>query len=159
MRDLPNHIACMDLMRLALRISREEHDKAVANYEAEDIQMEIAMAKGETFIRSYLSLPDKPETAFFWCDGCQAEISFASEIWTCLSESGSVQLDDKCYKKLMEGRLGPVCSKDHEHYWIPNRNMEEIDAVPVGSVRLGDGVNSFEAWKDRIREQYVGVVN
>ncbi|EXM08573.1 hypothetical protein FOIG_01653 [Fusarium odoratissimum NRRL 54006] len=62
--------------------------------------MEIAMAKGETFIRSFLSLPDEPETAFFWCDGCRAEITFASEIWTCLSESGSIQLDDKCYKKL-----------------------------------------------------------
>ncbi|VZH95670.1 unnamed protein product [Fusarium fujikuroi] len=157
MRDLPNHIACMDLMRLALRIAREEYIKAVANYEAEDIQMEIAMAKGETFIRSYLSLPDEPETAIFWCDGCRAEISFASEIWTCLSESGSIQLDDKCYRKLMEGRLGPVCSKDHEHYWVPKRNMEEIDAVPVGSVKLGDEIISFEAWKDKIRDQYVGV--
>ncbi|RKL04699.1 hypothetical protein BFJ71_g3482 [Fusarium oxysporum] len=95
------------------------------------------MAKGETFIRSFLSLPDEPETAFFWCDGCRAEITFASEIWTCLSESGSIQLDDTCYKKLKEGRLGPVCSKEHEHYWVPKRNMEEIDAVPVGSVKLG----------------------
>ncbi|KAG4274657.1 hypothetical protein FPRO04_09021 [Fusarium proliferatum] len=155
MRDLPNHIACMDLMRLALRIAREEYTKAVANYEAEDIQMEIAMAKGETFIRSYLSLPDEPETAFFWCDGCRAEISFASEIWTCLSESGSIQLDDKCYRKLMEGRLGPVCSKDHEHYWVPKRNVEEIDAVPAGSVKLGGEIISFEVWKDKIREQYV----
>ncbi|KAF5684834.1 neutral amino acid permease [Fusarium circinatum] len=157
MRDLPNHIACMDLMRLALRIAREEYAKAVANYEADDNQMEIAMAKGETFIRSSLSLPDEPQTAFFWCDGCQAEISFASEIWTCLSESGCVQLDDKCYKKLMDGRLGPVCSKDHEHYWVPKRNVEEIDAVPVSSVKLGDEIISFEAWKDKIREQYVGM--
>lgn len=155
MRDLPNHIACMDLMRLALRIARAEYTRAVANYEAEDIQMEIAMAKGETFIRSFLSLPDEPETAFFWCDGCRAEITFASEIWTCLSESGSIQLDDKCYKKLKEGRLGPVCSKEHEHYWVPKRNMEEIDAVPVGSVKLGEEIISFEAWKDNIREQYV----
>ncbi|KAF5548643.1 neutral amino acid permease [Fusarium mexicanum] len=159
MRDLPNHIACMDLMRLALRIAREEYAKAVAKYEAEDIQMEIAMAKGETFIRSSLSLPDEPQTAFFLCDGCRAEICFASEIWTCLSESGSLQLDDKCYKKLMEGRLGPVCSKDHEHYWVPKRNVEEIDAVPVGSVKLGDEVISFEAWKDKIREQYIGMEN
>ncbi|SCO86237.1 uncharacterized protein FRV6_10364 [Fusarium oxysporum] len=155
MRDLPNHIACMDLMRLALRIARAEYTRAVANYEAEDIQMEIALAKGETFIRSFLSLPDEPETAFFWCDGCRAEITFASEIWTCLSESGSIQLDDECYKKLKEGRLGPVCSKEHEHYWVPKRNMEEIDAVPVGSVKLGEEIISFEAWKDNIREQYV----
>ncbi|KAL5621098.1 hypothetical protein FOBRF1_004344 [Fusarium oxysporum] len=155
MRDLPNHIACMDLMRLALRIARAEYTRAVANYEAEDIQMEIAMAKGETFIRSFLSFPDEPEAAFFWCDGCQAEITFASEIWTCLSESGSIQLDDKCYKKLKEGRLGPVCSKEHEHYWVSKRNVEEIDAVPVGSVKLREEIISFEAWKDKIREQYV----
>ncbi|RKL20157.1 hypothetical protein BFJ68_g2865 [Fusarium oxysporum] len=154
-RDLPNHIACMDLMRLALRISRAEYTRAVASYEAEDIQMEIAMAKGETFIRSFLSLPDEPKTAFFWCDGCRADITFASEIWTCLSESGSIQLDDKCYKKLKEGIQGPVCSKEHEHYWVPKRNMEEIDAVPVGSVELWDEVISFEAWKEKIRGQYV----
>ncbi|KAF4946030.1 hypothetical protein FGADI_11534 [Fusarium gaditjirri] len=155
MRDLPNHIACMDLMRLALRIAREEYTRAVANYKVEDIQMEMAMAKGETFIRSFLSLPNEPETAIFWCDGCRGEITFASEIWTCLSESGSIQLDDKCYRKLKEGRLGPVCSKEHEHYWVPKRNVEVIDAVPMGSVKLGEEVISFEAWKDKIREQYV----
>jgi hypothetical protein len=33
--------------------------------------------------------------------------------------------------------------------------MEEIDAVPVGSVKLGEEIISFEAWKDNIREQYV----
>ncbi|KAK2127733.1 hypothetical protein NOF04DRAFT_1345276 [Fusarium oxysporum II5] len=130
MRDLPNHIACMDLMR---RIARAEYTRAVANYETEDIQMEIAMAKGETFIRSFLSLPDEPETAFFWCDGCRAEITFATQ----------------------KGRLGPVCSKEHEHYWVSKRNVEEIDAVPVGSVKLREEIISFEAWKDKIREQYV----
>ncbi|KAF9773209.1 hypothetical protein IL306_009020 [Fusarium sp. DS 682] len=155
MRDFPNHIVCMDLMRLALRIAKAEYITAVAKYEEEDAQLELAMAKGETFHRTILSLPDKPETAFFWCDGCDSEITFASELWTCLTESGSTQLDDECYKKLKEGKLGPVCGKEHDHYWVPKRSVEEIDAVPIGSVKLGEEIISVEVWKDKIREQYV----
>jgi hypothetical protein len=155
MRDFPNHITCMDLMRQALRVAKAGYTKLAAKYEEEDSQIELAMAKGETFRRTILSLPDGPGTAIYECDGCGADVAFASELWTCLSESGSVQIDDKCYRKLKEGNLGPLCGKEHEHYWVPKRNVEEIDAVPIGSIKLGEEIMSFEGWKDKIREQYV----
>ncbi|KAJ3521821.1 hypothetical protein NM208_g13120 [Fusarium decemcellulare] len=115
------------------------------------------MANGTTFHRTITVEPEEPAMAVISCDGgCGTDFEFWSELWTCLSDSGSVLFDDECYKKLQAGTLGPrVCNKDHEFYWVPKRDVDKIDAVPRGSVMVEERVITIDEWKDEIRRQYV----
>ncbi|KAF4453134.1 hypothetical protein F53441_4131 [Fusarium austroafricanum] len=158
MRDFPNLIACYDLTRQAMTTAHEEYEQNMAKYREEDELLERAMANGETFHRTILAVPEEPSIALCFCDGCGETFMHASEFWTCLSCGGTVQLDEACYQKLKEGTFGPrICNKDHEHFWIPKRDVEVLDAVPNDSVMVGERTVTFEAWKDEIRAEYVDV--
>lgn len=106
--------------------------------------------------------PVEPELArqnIAFCDGqCGNFWAWPSELWTCLSEAGQVQLCNDCHAKLMadEQKLTTkICDKNHEHYYIPKRDEERMASVPKGSVLVGERVVTFEAWKDEIRAKYL----
>ncbi|KAF5005699.1 hypothetical protein FDECE_7860 [Fusarium decemcellulare] len=157
MRDFPNLIACMDLTRQSRLVDYEEYEVLAAKYREEDEELQRAMANGTTFHRTITVEPEEPAIAVFGCDGgCGTDFGFWSGLWMCLSDSGRVLFDDDCYKKLQAGTLGPrVCNKDHEFYWVPKRDVDNIDAVPRGSVMVEERVITVDEWKDEIRRQYV----
>lgn len=159
MRDHVNITACLDVKRQTdVYIAREEYEANITKYREELRQKELAESDGMTFECTFESEPEEPEGKILWCDGCDTSWDFASEFWTCLSDSGQIQLDDACYRKLQDGTLSTkVCNKDHEHYWLVKRSVEEVDAVPRDSVMVGERVITFDAWKEEIRRQYVSI--
>jgi hypothetical protein len=159
MRDHVNITACLDVMRQAeVYVAREEYEADITKYREELRQKELAESNGGTFECTFEAEPEEPDGTILSCDGCDTRWDFGSEFWTCLSHSGRVQFDDTCYKKLQDGTLSTkVCNKDHEHYWLVKRNVEEVDAVPRDSVMVGERIITFDAWKEEIRTQYVSI--
>ena len=101
--------------------------------------------------------PAKPDLDIADCDGCGNAWNLASEMWTC-AETGSVQLDEACYRKLQDGTLTlplDVCSKDHKFYYIGKRDEAKYSLVPKGYVLIGDETVKLDDWKNRFRASYV----
>ncbi|CAG1977442.1 unnamed protein product [Fusarium graminearum] len=161
MRDHANIRACMEMMRHTNGfVVWEEYEADMAKYREEKEQKKRAEVRGEAFIGTFESEPEKPDSEFLCCDGCEVGWVSVSEFWTCLSCSGTVQFCVDCYKKFQEGTLNNnVCKREHEHYFLPKKDVDEVDAVPNGSVKIGERVITFEAWKEEIREQYVSLVS
>ncbi|KAL6918473.1 hypothetical protein FSST1_009968 [Fusarium sambucinum] len=164
MRDYVNIAVCMDMMRYTnIFVNREEYEANLTEYHEEQEQKKLAETKGESFEGTFESEPQEPDSRILYCDGddgCEAGWEFASEVWTCMTCSGLIQLCVDCYDKLQQGNLNKrVCKKEHEHYFFPKRNVEEIDALPKGSVKVGERTITFEEWKDDIRGQYVNFVS
>ncbi|OBS23125.1 hypothetical protein FPOA_03683 [Fusarium poae] len=159
MRDHANIGVCMDLMRYTnVFVAREEYEADMIKYRQEQEKKTLAEANGETFEGTFESEPQEPVTDFIWCDGCEAKWDFISEVWTCLSCSGKVQFCVDCYTRLQQGTLNNgICKKEHEHYLLPKKNVDEVDAIPKGSVKIGERTIAFEEWKDEIRGQYVNL--
>ncbi|CEI60087.1 unnamed protein product [Fusarium venenatum] len=161
MRDYVNIGVCMDMMRYTnVVVAREEYEADLTRYHEEQKQKKLAETKGESFKGTFESEPQEPDSRIVCCDGCEVSWEFASEVWTCMSCSGAIQFCVDCYNKLQLGNLNNrVCKKEHEHYFLPKRNVEEIDALPKGSVKVGERTITFEEWKDEIRGQYVNLVS
>lgn len=159
MRDHVNITTCLDVKRRTdVHVAREEYEADITKYREEVRQKELVESNGETFECTFESEPEEPDGIMLDCDGCDTSWDLVSELWTCLSDSGRIQFDDACYKKLQDGTLSTkVCNKNHEHYWLGKRNVEEVDAVPRDSVMVGERVITFEAWKEEIRAQYVSI--
>ncbi|GAP82873.1 putative neutral amino acid permease protein [Rosellinia necatrix] len=114
---------------------------------------DAAPRQEETVPESLGSLvPSEPSGAISYCDGdCGHMWSYPTGLWTCISDTGAVQFDEKCYRKLVEGTLEvPVCSRDHYFYYIDMK-----DDVEEGSVRVGDRVVTVQEWKSEVRAKYV----
>ncbi|KAM0371267.1 hypothetical protein ACHAPK_005487 [Fusarium culmorum] len=161
MRDHANIGACMEMMQYTdVFVAGEEYEADMAKYREEEEQKSRAKMNGETFEGTYESKPEKPNGRFLLCDGCGFSWVFVSEIWTCLSCNGTVQFCVDCYNKFQEGTLNnSVCKREHEHYFLPKKHAEDVDAVPSGSVKIGERTITFEAWKEEVREQYVNLVS
>ncbi|CAM1511878.1 Fc.00g093910.m01.CDS01 [Cosmosporella sp. VM-42] len=179
MHDITNDLVAWEMMSQSKLASFAEYERKLEVYErkTEEKKKEAEVEKGsendgqpksignsdasppstEESDEEILIEPSMPSTVIAFCDGgCGQKFKFASEVWTCLTESGQVQLDNECYRKLQEGTLDTkVCDKSHKHYYIGKRHEERLGAVPKGSVLVGDRVVTLEAWKEEIRAQYV----
>ncbi|KAG8158396.1 hypothetical protein KVR01_011518 [Diaporthe batatas] len=93
-----------------------------------------------------------------WCDDCGKEYSSPSGIWTCMDESGLVQLDQECYRLLKGGKNyqgKDVCDSSHHLMQIPKFTVKEImGRMKDGKVRVGECDITLDGWKESIIAEY-----
>lgn len=132
----------------------DEEEEAGEAEEEQEVEAEDEDEEEETPAE-----PDLARQFIAYCDGqCGTTWVWPSELWTCLSEAGQVQLCQDCYAKIKADELKlktKICDKNHEHYYIPKRDEDKMASVPKASVLVGDRVITFEAWKDEIRVKYL----
>ncbi|KAI0450203.1 hypothetical protein F5B21DRAFT_491620 [Xylaria acuta] len=169
LRDEANVFATWDLMTMARRaemkayeVKRKAWDERTTKGDETEQKAtqdaNTAPAQEKTLEQpNELSEPEMPTTTIAVCDGgCGYEWTYPSEMWTCADDSGRIQFDENCYRKLKEGTLEKkICDKDHAFYYIGKRNEEYLDKVEDGSVRVADRVMTLEEWKSEVKAKYV----
>ncbi|KAH7150316.1 hypothetical protein B0J13DRAFT_286660 [Dactylonectria estremocensis] len=100
--------------------------------------------------------PQEPAKYIAHCNGdCDGSFKSLSGFWICLTESGAIHFCDECYELLLGGKLDPFsCHKDHDHLHL-ERDDDKMDAVPAGSVLVGERIVTLDEWKEEIRTKYV----
>ncbi|KAH7134150.1 hypothetical protein EDB81DRAFT_803302 [Dactylonectria macrodidyma] len=100
--------------------------------------------------------PSEPAKFIAHCNGvCNGSFKLPSGFWICLTEGGEIHFCDDCYELLYNGGLDPfTCHKNHDHLRL-ERDDEKMDAVPTGSVLVGERVVTLDEWKEEIKAKYV----
>ena len=133
---------------------REESESEAVN-NLEDLPNDMAIKKQEIESESSGSTSTLEGTGFFLCDGCcGVQWSFADNFWQC-KDDVSVQFDSVCYEKLKAGKLDiPVCSKDHDHIYIPPFDEKVWRTTPKDQVLVGGSLMSRQTWLESIRKAW-----
>lgn len=91
------------------------------------------------------------------CDGlCGRSWSFPDDMYFC-KDCRDVQLDTPCYEKLKEGTLKfgrAHCYTSHDFLHVPSWDVEAIQKVPQGSVKVGEQILTIKEWLNGIKKDW-----
>ena len=90
------------------------------------------------------------------CDcGCDYRSKNPGGVWFC-KDCITVVLTSDCRHKLLQGEfMQNVCSRSHDHFYVPEWDINRLKKVPVGYVPWGDEDISMEQWKQILRKEYL----
>lgn len=90
------------------------------------------------------------------CDGlCSRLWSFPDDMYFC-KDCRDVQLDTPCYEKLKGGTLKfgrAHCHTSHDFLHVPSWDVEAIQKVPQGSVKIDEQILTIKEWLDDIKKE------
>ncbi|KAK2880197.1 hypothetical protein FQN49_000471 [Arthroderma sp. PD_2] len=89
------------------------------------------------------------------CDGdCGTEWTYANDFYAC-RDCLDVQFCPPCHESLKAGTLDvKVCGTKHQFLHVPPWDAEAAEAVPKGSVRVGEEIILITDWVKRFRAQW-----
>jgi hypothetical protein len=117
-----------------------DHDAVASKVPKQSVEENDQAPEGLTgFLRMY-------------CDGlCGRRWRFTDEMYVC-KDCVDVQLDPGCFERLRSNNLTPgICSRDHEHLYIPPFNYKAWMSADQDMMEVGDAWMSKREWLRRLQ--------